>query len=144
MTWDLLICSDLVVACYLFELKFMDAVYQSRRLQFQSSFSALLDEVDAKVNRTSGQGFINTILFFTFLFFISTSTMLFRYHICTEFPEADGRTAKFIADDMSIDCNRKEWKSNFLFVMIMVSFLGVLLSCKVLPGTYENLILLTR
>ena len=127
-----------------FSIKFMDGVYQSRQLRFQTSFSALLDEVDAKVNRTPGQGFFNAILFFTFLFYISTSTMLFRYHMCTKFPEADDTAAKFLADDMSIDCNRKEWKSNFLFVMIMVSFLGVLWSCKVLPGTYENLILLTR
>jgi hypothetical protein len=54
--------------------------------------------------------------------------------MCKQFPEADGGTAKFLADDLSIDCNRNEWKSNFPFVMIMVSFMGRISEFMVMQG----------
>jgi len=125
----------------------MGAVNQSRQLRFQTSFSTLLDKVDARVKRTPGRGFFYAILFVTFLFLISSSTMLFRYHLCKQFPEADGRTAQFLADDLSIDCNGKEWKSNFPYVMIMVSFMGHISHSHARSkpiGTYEHQILLTQ
>jgi len=98
----------------------MHMMYLARIHGAETKFSTLLDLVDARVSRKPGQGIFYAMMLVTFLFLISSSTMLFHYLLCTEFAEAEDGTESYLTVDLSVDCDSATYKSYFAYVMIMI------------------------
>ena len=86
----------------------------------QGSFAALAYEVEAKATLVRGQFVAYLFLLLTFCFLIGSSTAVFQYFKCHEFPEADGGTRRFLYKDYSLDCDSVRYKRYIPYALLMV------------------------
>jgi hypothetical protein len=107
--------------------EFVFAMVEARRLHTKSSFSILVDKVEASVNRESGKLVFFTFLFVTFLVLAGNSTALFQYLKCHNFHEAENGTESYLYVDYSIDCdsNRYKYYLPYVYCMIAIYPLGI-------------------
>lgn len=86
----------------------------------QGSFAALAYEVEAKATLVRGQFVAYLFLLLTFCFLIGSSTAVFQYFKCHEFPEAEGGTRRFLYKDYSLDCDSVRYKRYIPYALLMV------------------------
>lgn len=121
----------------------MTAVYNDRILnKGGDKMSALFSIVEGAVISSTQRSLIYFILLLAFLVLVGTSTTLFHYFNCEEFPEAAGGTDSYLRKDFSIDCNSQRYRdwTPYAVIMILIYPIGIPLTFWVLLMEHRNIL----
>ena len=100
-------------------VEFLGCMHRSHHDGAPTEFSEFVDAVDAKVNATNGQNLTYVFLMCTFLVLVSSSTALFEYFQCQNFPESDPPVS-FLIRDYSVDCLSNRYNSYTIYALVML------------------------
>ena len=101
-------------------VEFLLYMEHARRTGRTSVFSTLADKIEANITKTEGQTVIYVLLFFSFLVLVNTSTELFHFFKCDQFPEADGGAQSYLLKDYSLSCDSTRYKIYQAYVILMI------------------------
>ena len=105
---------------------FAQAMYRARIEGQGGHFAHLVDEVEARVTKVPGAAIVYAALLLTFLVLISTSTMIFQYFSCEDFPEGPKGDESFLSKVGERICNASNFHIAILHVLIFCRDLAII------------------
>lgn len=104
------------------KLAFSEYLYTIQRARLknrQSEISDFMDAAEAKANARQGEYIIFTLLLFTFIILIGTSSTIFEYFQCASFKEVEPAVS-YLARDYSLNCASSRYKSYVVYAVTML------------------------
>jgi len=104
------------------ELSFSDYLYMIQRARLedrQSEISHFIDTAEAKANARQGEYIIFSLLLFSFIILIGTSSTIFEYFQCASFEEVQP-AVNYLARDYLLNCGSSRYKSYVAYAVVMV------------------------